>query len=189
MERATPSEKEALALALVALGRITVDSEGRVWRKDRFGNSVRADTGRSRTGGYLRVQFQVENKRYAISAHRLVWMVVAERFIPESLEVNHKDGNKTNNRPTNLEVVPRSFNVAHALHSTGLMKHRKTSGAKLSPAQVLEMRELLRRGDLKKVEIASLYGVTYRTVRNIETRAKWQEETTGPTDMAVPAST
>lgn len=189
MERATPTEKEAAALALVALGKLRIDQEGRVWRPNRHGEWVRADTGRSEKDGYLRVQFQIEDRRYGVGAHRLVWMVSNGRFIPDSLEINHWDGDKSNNRPTNLHPVPRDYNVAHALHASGLLKHRKSAGAKLTAEQVIEMRELLRRGEIKKVEIARLFGVTYRTVRNIETRAKWQETFDGATGTEAPVLT
>ena len=163
-----PTTKELLALSLVALGELTIDPEGRIWR-----GSARADSGRAK--GYLRLQFTADGKRYGIGAHRVVWMVANRRFIPEGMEVNHKDGNKSNNRPTNLEIVLRAFNVAHGLHQLGGMSRRQTAGAKLTPNQVLEVRELCRLRAFPKAEIARQYGVTVKTVRNIETRATWQE--------------
>lgn len=49
--------------------------------------------------------------------HRLV----AQAFIPgdASLEINHKDGDKTNNRANNLEWVTRSQNQIHSTHILG----------------------------------------------------------------------
>jgi hypothetical protein len=53
----------------------------------------------------------------------LVW----EAFngpIPDRLEVNHRNGNKRDNRLENLELVTRSQNMAHA-YAAGLMRKRK----------------------------------------------------------------
>jgi len=158
--------KDVLALALIGLGELRVDSHGRVWR-----GTQRADTGRAK--GYLRVQFTVEGRRYGLGAHRLVWMVFNHRLIPDGLEINHKDGNRANNSPLNLEVVMRDFNAAHALHKLGKLQARHTPGAKLTPEQVLEIDELCRRKVLSKQAIADTYGVTVKTVRNIERRVKW----------------
>ena len=66
--------------------------------------------------GYARVR--IKGKRYKI--HRLV----AETFIPnpeDKREVNHKDGNKLNNRADNLEWATRSENQKHA-YKIGLQK-------------------------------------------------------------------
>ena len=68
--------------------------------------------------GYLRVQ--IGNKDYYI--HRLV----AEVFIGDitDLEINHKDGIKSNNSVSNLEIVTRYANHDHAI-LTGLNKTSK----------------------------------------------------------------
>lgn len=163
-----PSEKEMLALSLIAMGELRVDDLGRIWRGSR-----RADTGRAK--GYLRLQFTAAGRRFAIGAHRVVWMTANGRFIPDGMEVNHKDGDKANNCPDNLEIVLRPFNVAHGLHRLGNMKRRKTSGAKLTREQVLEIRELCRLRALPKAEIARRYNVTVKTIRMIHNRATWQE--------------
>lgn len=159
--------KEVMAAALVGLGELRVEPDGSIWRGNR-----RADTGRAR--GYLRVQFTVDGTRYSMGAHRLVWMVANHQFIPEGMEVNHKNGNKADNRPENLEIVLHDFNAAHALHSLGKLQMRHTPGAKLTHEQVLEIREMVRAGVLSKAEIARRYGVTTKTIRNIETGAKWR---------------
>ena len=69
--------------------------------------------------GYLKVDLYKNNKQYKKRVHKLV----AEAFIPNTTEgkteVNHINGNKTDNRLINLEFVSRSENIKHAVN-TGL---------------------------------------------------------------------
>jgi hypothetical protein len=60
-----------------------------------------------------------ERKHYRI--HRLVATTFLSMDIDSPLFVNHIDGNKSNNRLDNLEVVTPSENTRHAIY-TGLMK-------------------------------------------------------------------
>ena len=57
--------------------------------------------------------------RNMLSVHRLV----ATAFIGDctDLEINHKDGDKSNNQVTNLEICNQSYNTIHA-YKLGLMK-------------------------------------------------------------------
>ena len=68
--------------------------------------------------GYMVVNLKHDGKQQMRTVHRLV----AEHFIPNRLElseVNHIDGDKTNNCSNNLEWCTRSENVRHAV-DTGL---------------------------------------------------------------------
>ena len=77
--------------------------------------------------GYHQVALSkgVHGKNHSKTVHRLV----AKAFIPgdhDDLQVNHIDGNKTNNSVSNLEFVTGSQNVQHA-YDTGI---RKPSGGR-----------------------------------------------------------
>lgn len=68
---------------------------------------------RKHRGGYLMAQLWCNGKLTGRLAHCLV----APAFIgarPEGLDINHKDGDKTNNSVGNLEYVTRSENNRHA---------------------------------------------------------------------------
>ena len=56
--------------------------------------------------------------------HRLV-LSTHDFFIPDNKDVNHIDGDKSNNHIHNLEWVSKSDNTRHA-HMTGLFKNRLT---------------------------------------------------------------
>lgn len=100
-------------------GLYSVSNMGRVMtlkRKNGRG-SVREDsvkTMRITKAGYVWVTLSKDDRNTYPSVHRLV----AEAWIPnpESKEqVNHKDGNKENNRVENLEWVSRQENIKHAV--------------------------------------------------------------------------
>ena len=65
--------------------------------------------------GYLRVKLRVEDERKTVSVHRLVAKVFFD-FDISNLEINHIDGDKTNNYLGNLEVCDRSTNMIHAFN-------------------------------------------------------------------------
>lgn len=88
--------------------------------------------------GYLIVGLSKNGKRKNFYLHRLV----AEAFIPNpenKPEVNHKKGNKYDNRACNLEWVTRSENQIHAkevlkikYNLTGLDKSREKQKRKVA---------------------------------------------------------
>ena len=83
-------------------------------------------------GGYYTVSIGLRNPRYI---HRLV----AETYIPNPHgypEVNHINGNKSDNRVENLEWCTRSYNKRHAC-DTGLR-------GDLDPVQILETGEIFK---------------------------------------------
>lgn len=77
----------------------------------------------NKRNGYVYIQLNKENKNKLVRVHRLV----AEAFIPNSdnrLQVNHKNGIKTDNKVSNLEWCTASENIKHA-YRNGLNKPKK----------------------------------------------------------------
>jgi len=90
-------------------------------------------TGRPDSNGYERVNVRLVDHRL----HRLI----CAGFLPNenpSLCVNHKDGNKANNRPENLEWVTPSENQKHA-YRTGLRKRMQGVGHPLSKVNAIDV--------------------------------------------------
>lgn len=90
--------------------------------------------------GYLRVVLCENGKPHTKKVHRLV----AETFIPNPCnkpEVNHIDGNKQNNRVTNLEWCTHQENVRHAF-ATGLEKRSEKAGAPKKKIRIVETNEI-----------------------------------------------
>ena len=172
--RLTVKDAEEKFLAQIALGMFSVDREGQVWRHGRVSNGsplevpptiwlvepVRAE--KDNGEGHLRLQFTVRAERMQVYAHRIVWMVLNRADIPS-----------LNNHPTNLEVITKSENAKHALHTLGKLANRSMPGAKLTAQQVIEIRGLYDSRSLAQKEIAKMYGVSDVTIRNIGRRVKW----------------
>ena len=98
-------------------GLYQVSNYGRVKRKYNNGK-IRILKPISTNNGYLRVSLSKNSVNNTYFVHRLV----AQAFIlnPENKpEVNHIDGDKTNNKIENLEWCTRSENIQHAFY-TGL---------------------------------------------------------------------
>lgn len=79
--------------------------------------------------GYEAVQLTKDSKPHTFKVHRLV----AHAFVPnpENLpEINHKDGDKTNNTSSNLEWCTRSHNIRHAFRHGLIDKGNMTCNRK-----------------------------------------------------------
>ncbi|AMW62260.1 HNH homing endonuclease [Bacillus phage Taffo16] len=122
---------------------------------------------------YKRIKIAKDNKKKSYLLHRLV----ALAFIDNPLnhpEVNHKDGNKSNNTLTNLEWCTRTDNLKHA-YATNLKSHEgeRHPRATVTDAQAVEIKEMIQNGYTTK-EIMVKYGVSKYTVSRIKTGVTWK---------------
>lgn len=128
--------------------------------------------GAKQSAGYLHMSGgPTRQERNYILLHRLVWMV-ANGEVPDGMEVNHKDGNKHNNRLSNLELITRSDNVKHALRTLGkkfgfLSGKPFEKGARTSREKIDEIVAMFKSGIKNRSEIARRTGVKRPTVGKI----------------------
>lgn len=128
---------------------------------------------RSRCGGYYRAVLYIDGRQ----VRRLVHRMVAQAFIPnpnDLPQINHKDGNKLNNRVENLEWVTPQENSQHS-YGAGLSVSRKGDlhgMCKLSPDDIAEIRSL--RGIVTQRELAKRFGVAQSHISRIMIGRRWK---------------
>lgn len=106
-----------------------------------------------------------------VLAHRYIWESVHGE-IPEGLQINHKNGIKTDNRLCNLEVVTPSENLLHACR-TGLkpsLVGMQMPNAKLKDQDVRE----IRRSNESQYSLAARFGVHQSIISEIRSRKRWK---------------
>lgn len=123
------------------------------------------------SGGYMTAEIDEHSR----SIHRLV----AESFIgpcPGGMEVNHRDGVKANNVPSNLEYTTHSQNIQHA-YANGLKRGycgESNSCAKLTRAIVDEVRIRYAKGGISQNALGREYGVCQSTIREAIKYLTWK---------------
>lgn len=110
--------------------------------------------------GYLDVGLRAPGKNKTIRLHRLVALAFLEP-VPGKECINHKNGDKTDPRADNLEWCTMSENQRHRhdVLKKGALGGETHNWAKLTTAQVLEIRQLWAEGQFTQLEIAKKYGV------------------------------
>jgi hypothetical protein len=167
-------------------GRYSVSDMGAVRSETRTDVQPRYPQGRTYQGRLLRTCINENgyeiatlprwNGKRSFRVHRLV----AEAFLGTppypDMDVNHKNGVRSDNRAENLEWCTRSENLTHG-YRVNRTPHRVARGeaagtAKLTEAAVLEIRRRRDRGEVLDT-IARDFGVDRTNVWRIGKRTSW----------------
>ena len=174
-----PKNREDELYRAVEMDELTIDAIGRVWRvaarrRNRWTGttaSIPCEPRRTENsaGKYMQVRVMFDGVRYHALAHRLVWRHFRGP-IPPGLTVNHKNGNHTENWPSNLELATYEEQVIHARRvlRRGRLDQWRTRNtmAKLTSADVREICSRRASGEHLTV-IAADYGVAMQTISKI----------------------
>ena len=120
-----PKYKIAKPIRLIELDNleIIVTNDGDIFttNKNKIRSNGRLDNRKGKKlkpgidkDGYLRITLTNNGKRKSYCVHRLVARAYLKDY-NEQLQVNHKNGKKTDNRVDNLEMVTLQENIKHSI--------------------------------------------------------------------------
>jgi hypothetical protein len=121
--------------------------------------------------GYYYYLLTVNKKSNHIALHRLL----AIAFLPNpenKREVNHINGDRLDNKLSNLEWVTPKENIQHSIRigtNTQCLPGERNPMSKLKPDQVIKIRSMTG----SHQNIAKVFGVSRRTIGLIKSRVRW----------------
>ena len=163
--------------------RYTVDEYGNLYSVDykRSGKTVKLKPAPNKSGYLATMLLNDDGKYKSILVHKIVAMAFLGEQ-PKDTEIDHIDGCKTNNKPSNLEYVSHSENLRRAF-KVGLEKPQRgeeNPTSKLTAAQVKKIRGYVASSNKRyygRKELAKRYGVSECCIKEIVNRRRntWQD--------------
>jgi hypothetical protein len=138
---------------------------------DRIGRKRKALSTRPRPDGYVRVTMTRDGVEVPYYLHRLV----CEAFNgapPAGFEVDHIDGNRSNNAASNLRWAPKGDNLSWRTVANGERQHL----AKLNVGAVHIIREKIAAG-VSDAALGREFGVSDVSISNIRKGKTWKHIT------------
>ena len=113
--------------------------------------------------------------KHASTTRKRVHVAVAEAFVgpkPEGMQVAHRDGNKTNNVPSNLMWATPMQNTHHKWEHGTMACGERNGNYKLTEMDVRTIREMLTVYTMSY--ISRIYKVSVPTIQSIRDRQTWK---------------
>lgn len=126
------------------------------------------------SNGYQMVDLRVNCSRKYCRVHRLVVCAFIGVQPTVKHEVRHFDGNKQNNRRSNLSWGTRKENEKDKIRHYRTNRGQRNGMSKLTTDQVSEIRMLLLQDNLLQRQIAKMFGVTRMTISDIKGKRSWK---------------
>lgn len=118
--------------------------------------------------GYGKVRIYGKDRR----AHRVIWQWY-HGDIPPELQINHLCNNRACVNPAHLELVTHAGNQAYKIAQNRQPKGEANGQAKLTAAQVSEIRAKYAEGNTTHRKLAQEYGVDHATIGRVVRKEHW----------------
>lgn len=145
------------------------------WKNNRWGrgDKFRILKSGKHTKNYPAVNLCFDKKRKSVLIHRLVLKHFGPPQPTQQHECCHDDGKPHNTHILNLRWGTRQENQADRIKHGTSNRGERSALSKLKSSQVLEIRDLLKRG-VTQVKIASKFNVCLRTIAYINSGETWK---------------
>jgi len=165
-------------LTLVHKGELVIKRRGRVYRKGKHIGYIER--------GYWRLSIwdREINKTRKMAVHRLVYITANGLIKDPYLVINHIDGVKTHNWPSNLEAVTPAENAAHA-KLTGLCVNHPRGGdhfsSKVANSDIFDIRRKYAEGkkECTSTTLARYYNMSSECMCKILRNTTYRSVITG----------
>jgi hypothetical protein len=122
--------------------------------------------------GYEAFHWKLNGKHRYVYLHQVIAeLMYGER--PDNLETRHMDDNKRNNYPSNIRYGTVRENFADRKRNGRGARGEKMGSAKLTEAQVIEIRKDIACGLMSLRAIGRKYGVHCPAIMDIRDRRTW----------------
>jgi len=135
--------------------------------------------------GYRVVNLSIQSKGRRQKKRLRVHRIVYQAFVGEldhKMVINHKDGNKMNNKPDNLEQIEGAENTRHALDELG---HDPIRNTVINFNIAEEIRALSAAGTPYSV-LSTKYGISKGHISDIVNRKIWNRRAKYETEASTP---
>lgn len=134
--------RDAMIHELIQAGRVITDPETGLVRIDGIPD-------RAHSSGYMTAGPQ------QLLSHRVMWLA-HHPHTPSTLQINHRNGRRWDNRLSNLEAVTPSGNQLHANRADYAAVSAVEDGNSVDPAWFESVMALAERGDVTVTDIQAL---------------------------------
>lgn len=122
--------------------------------------------------GYVKVSMRsTDGKSHRYSIHRLIMENFKPIYGMEKLQVNHKDGNKLNNKLSNLEWTIYKENIRHAIENN--LRAKVNGAEKLTTEQVIEIYRRASNGETN-IKLGKEFGLHPDSIGKIKNKKTWK---------------